>query len=172
MLDMLKKELESQGFGNGKLPPLLLELVASIPNIRVPYKMKLAIACSELVLAASHTRRNIQHWDGGLIPVNSITFSIAGSGVGKDSSVNAVRKCFKGAYEDLEVKRKEMAVELAIKKATEADEESPEEWATLKQYYNEPDNLFLAPDSTIKGMHGHFNALEESGIGAGYSFSG
>ena len=82
MLKTLTKELELQGFGNGKLPTLLLDLVGSIPNMRVPYKMKLAIACSEMALAASHTRRNILHWDGGLIPVNSITFCIAGSGVG------------------------------------------------------------------------------------------
>lgn len=172
MLDTLKKELESQGFGNGKLPPLLKDLVGAIPNMRVPYKMKLAISCSELVLAASHTRRNIAHWDGGLVPVNALTFCIAGSGVGKDSSVNAVRKCFKGAYEDIEVKRKDMAIKLASQAAEEAGEETPDEWNTLKEYYKEPDALFLAPDSTIKGMHGHFNKLEESGIGAGYSYSG
>lgn len=172
MLKTLTDELHRQGFGNGKLPPLLLDLVGSIPNIRVPYNMKLAIACSELVLAASHTRRNISMWDGGSIPINAITFCIAGSGVGKDSSVNAVRKCFKDSYAALEVLRHKLAIKAAIAAAEEEGETDSDKWDVHKAYFKEPDSLFLAPDSTIKGMHGHFNKLEESGIGAGYSYSG
>lgn len=172
MLQTLKQELAAQGFGNDKLPELLTNLVGSIPNMRVPAKMKLAIACSEMVLAASHTRRNIVMWDGSVVPINSITFCIAGSGVGKDSSVNAVRKCFKDYYIQLDTERRKMAISAAIAAAEEAGEADSDKWEVHKHFFNTPDSLFLAPDSTIKGMHGHFNKLEESGIGAGYSYSG
>ena len=172
MLEPIKKRLTEEKVFDGTLPPILSKIVDAIPNQGIPSRMKYTIAISELILFASHMRKNIAHWNGSLIPINTISFSISGSGTGKDSSVKAARKCFSSGYQILDKKRKDIATEKAIKLATLAGKENPEDWAVYKEFWRSPDDLFASPDSTLKGLIKHFNALEDSGIGAGFLYSG
>lgn len=169
---MLKKSLTAEGVFNGALPDILRQMVDAIPNNTIAYRMKLSIAVSEMILYASHLRRNILHYNGSLIPINAITFSVAASGAGKDSSVNAVRKCFTTGYDLIDKKRKEIATRDAIAAAQKAGKTSPDEWETYKEFYIKPEELFTSPDSTIKGLMKHFNSLEDSGVGGGFVYSG
>jgi hypothetical protein len=171
MLELIKKELDSLGAFNGELPNYLTSIVDSISNPLIPYRMKLSIAVSEVILFSSHLRRNILHWNGSTVPINGITFTISESGSGKDSSVNAARKCFNSGYKAIEAKRKEIARQQAIKMATLENRENPEDWHTYKEYYQEPNPLFIAP-STPEGFIQHLNDLDKAGTGGGFIYSG
>lgn len=171
MIDLLKKELDSKSALSGPLPDIAELLVEAIPEPTIPHKMKLTIAMSELILYASQFRRNIHHWDGGEVPINSISLVISGSGKGKDSSVNAARKCFNVGYELINAKRKTLAKQKAIQLARDAGEDNPTEWEVYKPYYNAPNPLFVAP-STTEGLIQHFNDIDSDGIGAGFQYSG
>ena len=72
----------------------------------------------------------------------------------------------------IEQERLERAKQQAIELASKAGEDEPYNFETYKRYYIKPDELFASPDSTIKGLHKHFNSLEQSGIGAGFVYSG
>jgi len=170
MLDTLRTQLEEAGAFTGELPPILDKIVQAIPNRNIPLRFKQTVAVSELMLFASHLRRNIRHWDGGSIPTNSLAVILAASGEGKDSSIGAARKCFQSGYDQIEEAREEFAKEHAIQKASDAGSDMPH--VDYVDHYVKPDELFAAPDSTIKGLHKHFNALEESGIGGGFVYSG
>ena len=87
MLDMLEKEFVAQKLTEGNTPELITTIANSMHNTSIPYRMKLAIAYSELILFFSQFRINIAHWNGSSIPINAITFCIAKSGASKDSSV-------------------------------------------------------------------------------------
>ena len=171
MLKMLEEHLIKEGVFNGTLPPILQQIAEANPNPKIPYRMKLTIAVSELVLFSSHLRRNILHWNESLIPINAISFAIAGSGEGKDSSVSAVRKCFKDGYKVIETKRKDLARINAQRAARSDGKEDPEKWEVYKDYYHTPNPLFVSP-STSEGFIQHLNDLESAGIGAGYIQSG
>ena len=171
MLKLLKANLDADRVFEGQLPDILRQIVDAIPNNTINYRMKLTIAASELILFASQLRRNIAHWNGSMIPINAITFSISASGSGKDSSVNAARKCFKSGYDIIEEKRKSIATQNAIKLAMMAGRDSPEEWSTYREYYVAPNPLFVAP-STSEGFIQHLNDLDAAGIGSGFIYSG
>ena len=171
MLELLKQDLTQSGAFSGSLPSLVTQVVDSINSPQIPYRFKLTIAASELVLFASHLRRNIKHWNGSLIPINAISFVIAGSGSGKDSTVSAARKCFKDGYKVIDSKRKDIATQNAIKAAVAAGKADPAEWNTYKEFYQAPNPLFVAP-STAEGFIQHLNDLDSAGIGAGYTQSG
>lgn len=171
MLKIIEQELQKRGALSGKVPAVLDELAKAIPNNNIPYRMKLTFAVSELILFASQFRRNIHHWNGSSIPVNAISFSLSGSGDGKDSSVSAVRKCFHSAYEALNKKRKDLAHDKARALAAADGVEDPNDWNTYKDYYKEPGDLFVAP-GTVEGFINHLNHLDEAGIGAGFLYSG
>ena len=171
MLDIIKQELINAGAFTSETHPLLKELAASIPNNSIPDRMKLTLAVSELVLFASQFRRNIAHWNGSFIPINAITFCLSSSGSGKDSSVNALRKCFHTGYHKFDEKRKLNAKLEAIRQAAEAGESEPNQQSTWKKYYLEPNPLFTAP-STVEGYIQHLNELDEAGMASGSVFSG
>ena len=171
MLDLLKADLDSHKVFNGDLPPLLKQIVEAIPNQDIPYRMKLTLAVSEAILMASHLRRNIAHWNGSMIPINSITFSIAESGAGKDSSVTAARKCFAAGYKLIDTKRKQLATAAAIKLTQAEGIPDPEQFESYKHNYRTPNPLFVAP-STAEGFIQHLNDLDTAGTGAGFTFSG
>ena len=171
MLKLLEEDLKKDGVFTSEIPEIFTAIVDAIPNQLITYRMKLTIATSEAILFASQLRRNIHHWNGSMIPINAITFSIAASGDGKDSSVNAARKCFKTGYNLIEETRKEKARTIAITKAQLAGKENPEEWNAYREFYNSPNPLFVAP-STPEGFIQHLNDLDESGIGAGFIYSG
>jgi len=171
MIELIEQELQKRGALSGSIPPVLDELAKAIPNNNIPYRMKLTFAVSELILFASQFRRNITHWNSSSIPINAISFSLAASGEGKDSSVNAIRKCFYSAYQDISKKRKDLAHEKARAIAAADGVEDPNDWNTYKTYYQEPGDLFVAP-GTVEGFINHLNHLDEAGIGAGFLYSG
>lgn len=171
MLKLLHEDLTASGAFSGTLPPIVKQVVDSINNPLIPYRMKLTIASSELVLFASHLRRNIKHWNGSIIPINAISFTISKSGSGKDSSVSAARKCFSEGYKVIEEKRKQIATANAIKQAQLAGKSDPQEYNTYREFYVAPNPLFVAP-STSEGFIQHLNDLDAAGIGAGFIYSG
>lgn len=127
--------------------------------------MKLTIAVSELMTFASQFRRNINHWDGTPVPINSISFVVTGSGDHKDSSVRAARKCFSLGYNDIKERITTLAKVEARKKMQEAGETDP------KPFYKEPAPIFMSP-TTGPGLIQHINDIAEHPIGAGLLYAG
>lgn len=171
MLAKLQEHLNSKNALVGPLSPIIDRIVESIPYQNVPKRMKQTIAVSEIMLLASQFRRNIHHWDGGEVPINSVSFIITGSGQNKDSSVNAARKCFTPAYDMINHKRTIAAKTRAKTQASEAGDDTPYEWSVYKKYYRAPNPLFVAP-STPEGFIQHLNDLDADGIGSGFLYSG
>ena len=169
-LELLEEELKKRGVFNTPLPKFINELADSIPNKLDP-KMKLTIAVSEIILFASQFRRNIKHWNNSLIPINAITFCISGSGTGKDSSINAMRKNFLGGYEVINHLRVEKAKDAAKSIARSKGLAMPDSPDVYEKFYDKPMPLFVAP-STNEGFIQYLNELDRSGIGAGFILSG
>lgn len=167
MVEMLRQELEKYQLFDNKLPKFLLDLSHSISNSKVPERMKLTIAVSEFILFMSQFRRHILHWNTSLIPINAITFCITGSGVGKDSSINIMRKNYKLGYDHINAVREEKAVARAIAKAKDRNQAKPSSPETYSKFYEAPTPLFAAP-STNEGYIAYLNGIEEDGIGAGF----
>ena len=82
MLKVIEQELHKRGALSGNVPTILEEMAKAIPNNNIPYRMKLTLAVSELMLFTSQFRRNILHWNGSAIPINAISFCLAASGEG------------------------------------------------------------------------------------------
>lgn len=171
MLEVLRAELTKYGAFNEELPDIVHRVAEAIPFPTVPDRMKYTIAVSEIILFASQFRRNIQTWDGSSVPINAVGFVITGSGQNKDSSVNAARRCFTVGYDMIADKRKSLAKRHAIQLAQEAGVQPPYTWETYRQFYRNPNPLFVAP-STTEGFIQHLNDLDIDGIGSGYLYSG
>lgn len=171
MLDMLTKEINSLNLFEGNTPEIVKAIADSIPSQTIPYRMKVALAVSEIMLFISQFRINIRHWNDSIIPINSIMFCIAKSGASKDSSMKAARKCFITGYDIINEHRKQSAINKAIRKAEEAGCDVPDKFAVYKDYYIAPNPLFVAI-STTEGFIQHLNDLSEDTIGAGYIYSG
>lgn len=154
-----------------KTSNILENLAKSIPANTVPYKMKLGIAVSELMLFVSQFRINIRIWDRTLVPTNALTFVIAKSGASKDSSVRACRNCFTDGYKLINSIRLENTVTNAIANAVKEGEEETTTYAVYRKYLKPLNPLFAAP-STSEGFIQHLNDLSEVSLGAGYMFSG
>ena len=171
MLNILENKINSLNLFEGNMPPIITAIADSIPSQTIPYRMKVALAISEIILFTSQFRINIKHWNGSSIPINSIMFCIAKSGASKDSSLKAARKCFTEAYDIINKYRKQSAIDRAIQKATEAGNDIPDKFAGYKDYYIAPNPLFIAI-STPEGFIQHLNDLSEDKLGAGYIYSG
>ena len=171
MLNILENKINSLNLFEGNMPPIVTAIADSIPSQTIPYRMKIALAISEIMLFTSQFRINIKHWNGSSIPINSIMFCIAKSGASKDSSLKAARKCFTEAYDIINKYRKQSAIDRAIQKATEAGNDIPDKFAGYKDYYIAPNPLFIAI-STPEGFIQHLNDLSEDKLGAGYIYSG
>lgn len=128
----------------------------------IPFKLKLAITLSELISFTSHLRKPIQLHDGTIVPTNAIVFALAGSGVSKDKSLNAVRKSLSYGYSQIEDMRKEHAREKAENLAR-LEGDDPENWA---KYYKAPKPL-QAGLGTVEGLMHHFAEIAENPRGAG-----
>lgn len=171
MLQQVKADLDAHGALSGDLPPIVQLVIDSIPDQRVPVRMKTIIAISEIISFASQFRRNMWHWDGFELPINASSFLIAGSGMGKDSSVKAARRSFAAAYEIIEAKRKENAKTRAIQFASDDGEDMPHEFECYKKYYDEPAPVLMAP-TTPQGLIQHLNDISVHDSGAGTIYSG
>lgn len=171
MLDLLRTELESLNAFSEEVPDVVARIAEAIPFNTVPLRMKYTIAVSEIMLFASQFRRNINHWDGGEVPINSVSFVITGSGQNKDSSANAARKCFNVGYDMINDTRRKMAKANAIRLATDAGVDDPTQYENYKEFYRKPNPLFVAP-STNEGFIQHLNELDNDGLGSGFLYSG
>ena len=156
MLDMLEKEINSLNLFDGNIPEIVTAIADSIPSQTIPQRMKVALAISEIMLFTSQFRINIKHWNGSMIPINSIMFCIAKSGASKDSSLKAARKCFADGYAIINDRRQEAAIEKAIEQARDAGKDIPERFISYKEFYIPPNPLFVAV-STTEGFLQHLN---------------
>jgi hypothetical protein len=171
IMSLFEIELEKLKVFENNLPNILTEVADSIPSNTIPYRMKLAIAVSELVRYTSQFRINILHWNGSSIPINAITFCIAKSGASKDSSVSACRKCFEESYNLINVERETAVKNTAMKLALEAGEEEYMDFNTYKNYIIPAPPLVIGI-STIEGLIQNLADSYKLGIGSGYLYSG
>lgn len=173
-IENLKNELDKYDVFNTKLPTYMTELANTIPNTDLPYKMKLTVAISYLILYMSEFRRNILISNGSLIPINAISFILAVSGAGKDSAINLMKRNFSKGYKEIDKIRNNLAITKAIEiaKANKSNKlskrESPD---TYLKYYEEPMPLFTAP-STNEGYIQYLNTLDNDRLGSGLIYSG
>lgn len=158
---MLYDHLKENGVFNRQIHPLVTRATQCIAG-EIPERLKLSIALSELITLTSHLRKPIQLHDGTIVPCNAITFSLAGSGVSKDSSMNQVRKALSTGYASLEQYRKDLAKHNAEKAAIL--EGKPEDWMN---YYNKPRDL-QAGLGTVEGIIQHFADISDGEVGAGF----
>ena len=171
MINLLKNELDKLNAFSTPLPSSIYDLASIVPDTRLDQKMKLTIAISEIMLFISQFRRNILHFNTSLIPINAITFIISPSGIGKDSSINMIRKAFKLGYDEINDIREAKAIQKAIATATNKKKAHPDNPEVYLPYYEKPYPLFASP-STNEGFIAHLNRLDNDGIGAGYIYSG
>lgn len=171
MLEEYKKELIEYGVFDKELPASIEALTETIANARMPKRMKTILAVSELTTFASQFRRNLWHWDGFELPINSVSFLIAGSGTGKDSGVKAIRRAFAKSYEIINKKRKDLAKAAAIEQAEEAGVEDPTAFESYKNFYYEPAPIYIAP-TTGPGLIQHLNDIADYPLGAGSMYAG
>jgi len=172
MLNLLESSLKEQGLFSGTLPPIITELSKAVDNYSIPTRFKTSVAVAEFILFFSQFRRNITLWDGSSIPINHLTFGISESGSGKGHAVKSIRSCFAESYKQLNEFRKQLAIEKAKKLASEDGVEEPMTFQDYSPYYQHPDPLFAAPNSTLEGLVKTFNRFEEDGIGSGAIESG
>jgi len=160
---MIRKHLESKGCFKQELPEVLNKAVACIGSNAL-HKMKLMMAMTELMVFTSQLRKPIRMTDTTIVPINTITIILAGSGLSKDSSMNMIRKALKPAYSKIEEYRIIFATEKA-KRAAVKDGRTEKEWL---KYYHDPKDLF-AGLGTVEGQLKHMAELEEGEYGAAYN---
>lgn len=171
MLELTKERLEEYGIFNNKLSPLVDKLIETIPYATVPYKMKAIIAISELITYASQFRRNIILWDSASVPINTISFVLTHSGANKDSSVSAIRKCFKQGYSQLNEHRLNLNIKNAQRKAKDNGEDFAESAKVYGPYLDLEPPFFMST-SSAPGFIQHINDLGVHPLGAGLLYSG
>ena len=165
MKNILFNDLSTYGAFNSSLPKTLIDIIgANVFNI--PYRMKALIAASELVSFASQFKRNILLPEGTQVPVNSVSFCIASSGGYKDSSLRAARKIFTPAYQYINDKRAEYAINSAIAAAEKAGEDPADLPAIYSNYLQGPAAIFLK-DVTPQGLVQYLNDISKEPLGAG-----
>ena len=133
---MLSDYIKSRTDKVGDFPEVVNKGINTISG-EVPFKLKLAITLSELITFSSHLRKNIELFDGTLVPTNAIVFALSGSGDGKDKMLNAIRKSLSSAYQSLESKRIQYAEDKA-RNVAQANGDTKENW---QKYYFAPKPL-------------------------------
>jgi len=161
MLNIYKQALLDAGCFKHVYPDII-KVGMNTVSTNAPEKMKALLIASELTVFASNLRKPIM-WDGTLIPVNIISFVIADSGIGKDSSMKSIRNALAPAYEKINKYREIHAKAQAVEDA-ETDGKKPTDW---RKYYSKPRDLFSGI-GTIEGQMKHLANLEAGKLGAGY----
>jgi len=161
MVDMFRQRLIEAGCFEHKYPAILKVGMDTV-STNAPDKMKALMIMSELMVFASNLRKPI-NWEKSTIPVNTISFIIAGSGIGKDSSMQMIRKALEPAYVKINRYREDHAKAKAVEDA-ETDGKKPSDW---RKYYSKPRDLFSGI-GTLPGQMKHLAALEAGKLGAGY----
>ncbi len=171
MLDLTKEELDKHQALNPALNPHIQRIVTAIPYTTVDPRMKATIAVSQLMVFASQFRRNIQLWDDTLVPINTLSFVITGSGGGKDSSVKAARKCFSKGYTHIEEVRNAIAKDQAIADASAAGEDPADQVDIYSAYLPPVPPIDIMP-TTGPGLIQHINDIGDLELSAGFLYTG
>lgn len=173
MLDHTRAVLEQQQAFTQILNPHIQQIVDAIPYTNVSLPMKSIIAATQLTSFVSHFRRNILLWDGTQVPINAISFVVTGSGGGKDSSVNAARKCFSESLHTILTERERREVKRAIAKAiAEGEDESAASAQEIYRKYLRPlPPVDIAP-TTGPGLIQHINDIGDLDLTTGLLYSG
>lgn len=171
MLNVLKQELEKYNAFDSPDHEVVDALARAISFGTVPTKMKTIFAIAHLSNYASQFRRNIELWDGTLVPTNSISFVVADSGANKDSSNSKVKKCFQVGYDIIEKKLEKQVRADAIKAAQDAGEDLPEEFAVYSKYMKPVPPVFMSI-TTGPGLVQHINDIGALPFGSGMQYSG
>lgn len=166
MLSKIEKYLIDKNAFNTLTPKIITDIIDTIPNA-VPYKMKQLLTIHEIVTYISQFRYNIKHWNNSKIPINTITFLIAESGIGKDSVVKTIRKSFQSSYDIIRAKQLDILTAQAIQTAIEQEMENPDSYHVFCQFMKPLNPMFVAP-STTEGFIQHLNDIDSLGIGSGY----
>ena len=161
MLDMYEKKLREVGCFKDEFPDVIKVGINTV-STNAPLKMKALMIATELIVFASNLRKPIL-WDKTTIPVNTISFIIAGSGVGKDSSMKMIRKALEPAYVKIDSYREDHAKAKAVEDAV-LDGKKEKDW---RKYYSKPRDLFSGI-GTLPGQMKHLATLESGKLGAGY----
>ena len=152
--------------------PYVEKIIKAIAADTVSNRMKQTIAVTQLIVFASQFKRNIALQDEStLVPINTISFILTGSGIGKDSSVHAARKCFKKSYELINKTAQDLAVQKAIDKATKENLPDPHLKVTYKPYIKPVPPIDIVP-TTGPGFIQHINDIDSLDIGAGFMYTG
>lgn len=170
MLQLTKDELQSHNALTPHLNSHLQSIVNAIPYPVSP-RMKATIAVAQLTAFASQFRRNLKLWDDTSVPINAISFIITGSGAGKDSSVKAARKCFSPGYELIAKRTQQLAVQAAIKRATDAGEDSADTYEVYRPYLQPVPPVDIMP-TTGPGLIQHINDIAALNLSTGFLYSG
>ena len=161
MIKMFKDKLIAAGCFKREYPGVV-RIGMDTVSTNAPEKMKALMIMTELLVFTSNLRKPIL-WDKSNVPVNTISFIIAGSGIGKDSSMQMIRKALEPAYEKIEKYRLDHAKVQAVEDA-EMDGKRATEW---RKYYSKPRDLFSGI-GTLEGQMKHLASLEAGKLGAGY----
>ena len=161
MLDIYKAKLIEVGCFKNEYPDIVRVGMNTV-STDAPEKMKALMIATELIVFASNLRKPIM-WEKSKIPVNTISFIIAGSGVGKDSSMKMIRKALEPAYYKIDNYRVDHAKAKAVNDAVD-DGKKEKDW---RKYYSKPRDLFSGI-GTLPGQMKHLAALEAGKLGAGY----
>lgn len=125
----------------------------------IPLSMSSVIAAYQMANFASQFQIKL-NLDGSKVPCNMVGFVLAGSGIGKDSTVFAMEKAMDPGYLVIEEKRRETAKEAAKRKAEQEDGE-PDSWA---RFFKEPLPLTNSI-STAEGLTSRLNQFARDAIG-------
>lgn len=173
MLELTKQELDKHSALIPSLNHNTQQVVNAIPFTTVDPRMKAVIATTQITAFASQFRRNILIWDGTEVPINAISFVVTGSGGGKDSSVNAARKCFSKGYEQILETRKSKEIHNAIKKAQAAGEDPASSTAPeIYEKYLKPLPPIDIMPTTGPGLVQHINDIGDLDLTTGFIYTG
>jgi hypothetical protein len=159
--NQLQKYLEDRKAFSNEIPDIIQRTMDTISQ-NASYDLKLIIALTELVVTAGHFHKHLQLPEGTLVPTNTISFVLAGSGRSKDSSVQQCRRAFKPIYEYIEEQRLHIAEDRAMKEAIADGKE--QDWY---KYFKEPTPL-VSTVGTAEGLARYAKELELDKYGSVY----
>jgi len=128
-------------------------------NSGIPVSMATLIGLYSMSNFASQFQWKI-NLGGSKIPTNVIAFLLAGSGGGKDSTVNSQRKALDPGYVIIDQHREELSKERARSRAEEEDGDD----TNWQKYYKDPMPLENSI-STVEGLTFRLNEFSKAGLG-------
>ena len=158
-IELLSKEIYKDGIEY----PLIVRYFARILDDKLPVKFKLHLSYYYIVFLMSQFRIPINLGNDNLITINSISFLFAPSGMGKDSSVNALNRCMSKALKLIEDRRNDEFI-----RKREMNENLPKEQRTTIL----PPPTLEVGISTPEGLMQHLEDLNRYKLGSCGIYSG